>query len=211
MLFFVLRMSFWVWARRLGGLGLVLLGLVDNSPVPLPGSMDALTMVLATQERAWWPYYAAMAVLGSLIGAYMAYALGAEGSKELLEKKLPKKKAEKIYDQFQKHGFWALFIPALLPPPMPFSPFPIAAGVLKYNRRDFFLAVGLARSIRYALLAYLGSRYSEQILGFFSAYYMTLLWVVVGVAVAGVVAFLIWRKKNASQARRGKDAEVKAA
>jgi membrane protein YqaA with SNARE-associated domain len=211
MLFFVLRMSFWVWARRLGGLGLVLLGLVDNSPVPLPGSMDALTMVLATQERAWWPYYAAMATLGSLLGAYMAYALGAEGGQELLEKKLPKKRAEKVYGQFQKHGFWALFIPALLPPPVPYSPFLIAAGALKYRRRDFFLAVGLARSIRYGLLAYLGSRYSKQILGFFSAYYMTLLWIVIALAVAGVVAFLIWRKKNASRARRAKDAEVKAA
>jgi membrane protein DedA with SNARE-associated domain len=211
MLFFVLHMSFWVWARRLGGLGLVLLGLVDNSPVPLPGSMDALTMVLATQERAWWPYYAVMATLGSLIGAYMAYALGAEGGEELLEKKLPKKRAEKIYGRFQKHGFWALFIPALLPPPVPYSPFLIAAGALKYRRRDFFLAVGLARSIRYGLLAYLGSRYSKQILGFFSKYYMTLLWIVIAVAVAGVVAFLIWRKKNASQASRGKDAEVKAA
>ncbi|HET7872927.1 MAG TPA: hypothetical protein VFL42_10490, partial [Terriglobales bacterium] len=115
MLLFVLRMGLWVWVRRLGGLGLILLGLVDNSPVPLPGSMDALTVVLATQERALWPYYAAMATLGSLIGAYMAYALGAEGSKELLEKKLPQKKAEKVYARFQKHGFWTLFIPALLP------------------------------------------------------------------------------------------------
>jgi membrane protein YqaA with SNARE-associated domain len=214
MLFFVLFMSFWVWARRLGGLGLVLLGLLDNSPVPLPGSVDALTMVLATQERAWWPYYAVMAVLGSLVGAYMAYAIGAEGGKELLEKKLPKKKAEKVYSRFQKHGFWALFIPALLPPPFPFSPFPIAAGVLKYNRRDFFLAVGLARSVRYGLLAYLGSRYSKQILGFFGTYYMPLLWTVIALAVCAGIALLIWRWKSVRKgkaAQERKDVEVKAA
>src|SRR5216684_3311816 len=34
------------WLRRLGGPGLILLGLADNSVIPLPGSMDALTISL---------------------------------------------------------------------------------------------------------------------------------------------------------------------
>ena len=31
--------SLWSWLRHLGGVGLVLLGLADNSVVPLPGSV----------------------------------------------------------------------------------------------------------------------------------------------------------------------------
>src|SRR5215471_9724944 len=31
-----------VWLLRLGGLGLILLGIADNSVIPLPGSMDVL-------------------------------------------------------------------------------------------------------------------------------------------------------------------------
>lgn len=211
MLLLFLRVTWWTWVRRLGGLGLVLLGLVDSSPVPLPGSMDALTMVLSTQERAWWPYYAAMAVLGSLLGAYMTYALGSEGGKELMERKLSQKKAEKIYARFQKHGFWALFVPALLPPPIPYTPFVLAAGVLQYPRRNFFISAGLARVIRYSLLAYLGSRYSTQILGFFRTYYMPMLWILIAAAAAGAVAFFIWKRKSTGRVRREEDAGVKAA
>ena len=39
------------WVRRLGGPGLVLLGFADNSVVPLPGSMDVLTIWLAARHR----------------------------------------------------------------------------------------------------------------------------------------------------------------
>jgi hypothetical protein len=58
-----------VWLRRLGGPGLILLGIADNSVVPLPGSMDVFTIWLSARQRELWPYYAAMATLGALIGA----------------------------------------------------------------------------------------------------------------------------------------------
>src|SRR4029077_5294990 len=101
-------------------------------------------------------------------------------------------KAERIYKLFNQYGFWSLFVPALLPPPVPFSPFLLVAGALKYSRRNFFVAVGTARAIRYFLLAWLGSKYSKQIFGFFHEYYQPILWTVVAVAAAGVVAALIW-------------------
>jgi membrane protein YqaA with SNARE-associated domain len=208
MLLLLVRMSLWTWVRRLGGLGLVVLGVIDNSPFPLPGSMDALTIVLSANERAWWPYYALMAVTGSLLGGYLTYALGREGGKELMEKKLPQKQVEQIYARFEKRGFWALFIPALLPPPFPFTPFPLAAGVLEYPRRDFLIAVGLARAIRYSLLAFLGSHYSVHILSFFRRYSGPLLWLsVLLVALIGIV-FLVWRWKHKGGGKpevKGKD------
>jgi membrane protein YqaA with SNARE-associated domain len=192
----ILYLSLWSWLERLGGVGLILLGFADNSPVPLPGSMDALVIILSAHQRHWWWYYAIMAIIGSLLGGYMAYALGKESGKEALEKKIPKDKAERIYKKFEKHGFWSLFVPALLPPPMPYSPFLIAAGALKYPRLKLLAAVGLARTIRYGALAYLGSIYSKQIFGFFQKYYKTALWILIGVAVAGGVAALIWTRKR---------------
>ncbi len=60
-----------LWLGHLGGPGLILLGILDNSVVPVPGSMDVLTIVLAANQRDWWPYYAAMATVGSLIGGYL--------------------------------------------------------------------------------------------------------------------------------------------
>src|SRR5689334_9217802 len=110
MLPFVLPLTLWSWLERLGGLGLILLGFADNSPIPLPGSMDALTIILSAHQKEWWPYYASMALIGSLVGGYMAYAVGKKGGKEALERKLPKEKAHAIYNKFEKHGFWSLFV-----------------------------------------------------------------------------------------------------
>ena len=39
---------------HLGGLGPILLGLADNSLIPLPGSMDAFTIVLTTARKDLW-------------------------------------------------------------------------------------------------------------------------------------------------------------
>ena len=81
-----LSIAWWAWLERLGGIGLILLALADNSVVPLPGSMDALTVVLAAHEKDWWPYYAAMAVIGAVFGGYLTYVLGRKGGKQALEK-----------------------------------------------------------------------------------------------------------------------------
>ena len=43
--------------RHLGGFGLVILGVADNSVIPLPGSMDVLTIWLAASNRHLWWYY----------------------------------------------------------------------------------------------------------------------------------------------------------
>jgi membrane protein YqaA with SNARE-associated domain len=195
---FFLFLSLGAWLERLGGLGLILLGFADNSVVPMPGSMDALTIILSAHQKEWWAYYAAMATLGGVLGGYTTYALGEKSTEAALEKKLPKAKAERFYRLFNKYGFWSLFVPALLPPPVPFSPFLLVAGVLKYSRRNFFIAVATARAIRYFALAWLGSRYSKQIFGFFSAYYKPLFWTLIGLAVIGGIAalFWVWKRKR---------------
>ncbi len=179
------------WLERLGGLGLILVGVADTS-MAIPGSVDALTLVLSAHQRNWWPYYAAMATLGALSGAYVSYTLGRKGGKEALEKRISHKRAEQIYREFKKHGFWSLVIPALLPPPMPYTPFLLAAGALRFPRRRFFTIVGLARGLRYGLLGYLGSSYSKQIFGFLQTYYEPILWTIVGIGILGGLAGAIY-------------------
>ena len=48
------------WIFHLGGLGFIPLGLLDNSVIPLPGSMDVLTIVLSARKQELWLYYALM-------------------------------------------------------------------------------------------------------------------------------------------------------
>jgi len=73
------------WIFQLGGLGFIPLGLLDSSVIPLPGSMDVLTIVLYARKKELWFYYALMATIGSVIGGYLTYRLARKGGKETLE------------------------------------------------------------------------------------------------------------------------------
>src|SRR5215469_8974291 len=86
-----------LWFLKFGSLGVLLVGLVDNSAIPLPGGMDVLTIWLAAGHRRSWVYYAIMATIGSIAGAYLTYRLGRKGGKEALEKKLPRRRIEQSY------------------------------------------------------------------------------------------------------------------
>ena len=181
----------WRQLRHLGGIGLVLLGLVDNSVIPVTGSMDVLTIWLAARHREPWPYYALMATLGAVIGGYITYVLARKGGKEMMERKLSKRKAARFSKAFARWGFSAVAIPALLPPPFPFVAFLLAAGAMQYSRKKFLAALVLGRGIRYFVEAYLGFRYGNHILRFFNRYYIPALAILIGLAVIGTAWSLI--------------------
>src|SRR5580704_18672503 len=88
--------SIWRRLHRMGGPGLILLGIADNSVVPLTGSMDVLTIWLAARHHQPWPYYAFMATVGAVLGGYITYALARKGGKETMDRKLSKKKAARV-------------------------------------------------------------------------------------------------------------------
>jgi membrane protein YqaA with SNARE-associated domain len=187
----LLAVSTWVRLRRLGGWGLVLLGVADNSVIPLTGSMDVLTIWLAARHREPWPYYALMATIGAVIGGYITYSLARKGGKQAMERRLSKRKAAKVYQRFERWGFGAIAIPAVLPPPFPFVPFLLAAGAMQYSRLKFLGALVLGRGVRYSIAAYLGVLYGTHILRFFARYNKEAVAVLVGLAVAGGVLTLV--------------------
>ncbi|MGC1372086.1 MAG: VTT domain-containing protein [Candidatus Sulfotelmatobacter sp.] len=202
----LLAVSIWHKLRSLGGPGLVLLGIADNSVVPLTGSMDVLCIWLAARHNEPWPYYAAMATLGALIGGYITYALAHKGGKEAMEHRLSKKKADQVEKRFQRWGFWAVAIPALMPPPFPFVPFLIAAGAAQYPRKRFLGSLALGRGVRYVIEAFLGFHYGRGILHFFRQYYEPALGILIGLAVIGGVISLIeyFRYKKRRRGARSK-------
>src|ERR1700694_6306453 len=74
------------WIFHLGVLGFIPLGLLDSSVIPLPGSMDMLTIVLSAGNQGLWLYYAMMATVGSVIGGFVTYPLACTGGEETLER-----------------------------------------------------------------------------------------------------------------------------
>jgi len=173
------------WLIHLGGPSLILLGLIDNSVIPLPGSTDIVTILLAAHHRQPWFYYTIMATAGAIIGGYLTYRMARKGGKETLEKRFSKKKTARVYAIFERWGFAAVAIPALLPPPFPIVPMLLAAGAMQYPTRKFLTALAVGRGLRFTILAYLGFHYGRHIVKFFAQYYWPVLIALIVFSVAG--------------------------
>src|SRR6185312_2117709 len=108
-----------------------------------------------------------------------------------LERRLSCDKVNKIYKKFEKHGFLAVMVPALLPPPFPFVPFILAAGAMQYAPKKFLGALALGRGIRFSVLAALGAIYGRHITRFFAQYYKPTLTILAVIAAIGLAVALI--------------------
>src|SRR5260370_41370619 len=84
------------WLIHLGGPGLILLGLADNSLIPMPGSTDVVTILLAAHHRNVWVYYAMMATAGAVLGGYLTYRMARRGGKQTSGKRVLEAKTGNI-------------------------------------------------------------------------------------------------------------------
>ncbi|MGB8472702.1 MAG: VTT domain-containing protein [Candidatus Acidiferrum sp.] len=192
-----------LWLFHLGGLGLIPLGLLDNSPIPIPGTMDLATIALSAQQEKLWLYYALMATAGSLIGGFVTYRLARKGGKEALERKFSRRKVDRVCKIFGRWGFGAIAIPAFLPPPMPIVPFLFAAGAMQYPAVKFLIALAVGRISRYLLLAYFAARYGRQIIAFMEehGHPLVLAIIAVPIVVASLIFYFWGARKNKNRKR----------
>src|SRR5207244_12904939 len=90
------------WLVYWGGLGLIPVGILDDSVLPLPAGMDFLVIFLAARNpRLWW-YYALMATIGSVIGGLFTYRLARKGGKETLERYVKAGRVQSGYGAFDR-------------------------------------------------------------------------------------------------------------
>jgi membrane protein YqaA with SNARE-associated domain len=186
------------WIIHLGALGFIPLGLLDASIIPLPGSMDVLTIVLAARRADLWFYYAVMATIGSVIGEFVTYRIARRGGQDMLTKRFSPRRLKQVYGTFERWGFGAIAVPALLPPPVPLLPFILAAGALQYSPYKFIVAVTAGRFPRYCILAFLAARYGRGILKYLTSDGHVLVVIVVALLLAAAAAclFLLTRKRR---------------
>ncbi len=210
---FIWAYLFEVWRtlRRLGGLGLILMGVVDSSVIPTPGGLDALTIVLTARERDEWIYYAVMATIGSVLGGYITYRLGRKGGERALAKRLSKEKIEKVHRAFERWGFATVFVPALLPPPAPLGPFLLGAGAMNYPLPKFLASLIAARAVRFTLVAYLASVFGQRVFRFLMRHYTVMLWSLIALGVLAGIAVTIYIVRRRRQPAPEKLSEDRAA
>jgi membrane protein YqaA with SNARE-associated domain len=156
----------WIYgfAVGIGGPGLFAAAFLDSSFISLPQINDILVVLMVTKNKAWMPYYAAMATLGSVAGCYVIYYLAEKGGEAFLRKRVHARNIDRGLAVYRRHGVLALVVPALLPPPAPFKLFVLMAGVADVPPMKFVTAIAAARGARYLVLGLLAVRYGDAAL-----------------------------------------------
>jgi membrane protein YqaA with SNARE-associated domain len=152
------------WLTHMGPFGLFFVAVIDSSiiPLPLPGSTDLLLLWLVAY-RGDPSLLATCAIAGSILGGYTTWHIGRRGGEAALRRYIPARLHGRIVIWVEHHPVLAVFIPALLPPPIPLLPFALASGALGVSRSRFLLVFGLARILRYSFIAWLGLTYGRGI------------------------------------------------
>jgi membrane protein YqaA with SNARE-associated domain len=207
------------WAIQLGVLGLFLVSVLDSSiiPLPVPGTTDLLLLWLVSHNGNPW-LLAGSAITGSLIGGYTSWKIGKQGGQAALERWVPARILKRIVGWVEGHPVLSVFLPAILPPPIPLSPFLLSAGALGVTRKAFLLAFASARTMRYAFVAWMAVAYGRHIVrlwaGTLERWSAPLLWIFAAVVVSGVclgiVKFRSQGNSAPAQDRPGEPAAARA-
>jgi membrane protein YqaA with SNARE-associated domain len=192
--------------RRMGGVGLLLLGVL-SSVLPLPGSVELVTILLSARHRDVWWYYALMATAGTVIGGYIPFHLGWTGGTQMLARRLSQKQAETWTRRLYAWGFGAIVFSGLLPPPLPSTPLLLAAGAVHYPRQRFIAALTLGRGLRFALLALLASIYRRKAVRLMNRAVIPM--IVIGVL--ATVGYALWLWYQGWSHRRAEAARIAGA
>lgn len=145
--------------------GVFLVSIVDSSfvPLPVPGITDIMIILLAAQRHSWI-LLVLFATAGSALGGYFSYQVGHSGGMAFLEKHVPPRIFKRVCEWMENHAILSVALPAVLPPPMPLSPFVLAAGALNMSRKKFLITFTISRALRHAAAAWLGIHYGRHIL-----------------------------------------------
>lgn len=148
--------------RHLGAFGLFLLAIADSTHIPTFAGPDILTAILAARQRDPWYFYAAVATVGSVIGAYITFRTARKAGLDYLNRKFGQRKVAGVLRFFERWGTGALLFSAVVPFPFPTSALFAAAGVLDHPLRTFLLVVALGRAIRYGAIAAIAAHYGRR-------------------------------------------------
>ena len=192
------RVVEWVMgvALALGGPGLFLLAFLDSSFLSFPQVVDLLMMGLVTHQKERLLYYALMPTLGSLGGCLVLYYIARKGGEAFLRKRFHERHVDRAMAMFRKYGLLAVAIPSILPPPVPFKVFVLAAGVANVRPFDFIMAVLIGRGIRYFGEGLLAVWYGDRAVAFLRENTRPVGIALAIIVVAFAVGWTIWRRRS---------------
>ncbi len=142
---------------------MILVGAADSSLLSLPEINDIITVTRVAKNPSEVWFFPLFPAIGSVLGCMLLYEIARRGH-DSITKRFHPAAVQRVELIFRHWGFFALAIPALLPPPLPFKIFVATAGALGYPRTRFAITVMVARTVRYYFWGFAAWIYREEVL-----------------------------------------------
>ena len=186
------------WLIAYGWLGLFGISLVDSAGVPLPGGPDAAMILLSANAHAMMPVFALAATVGSTIGCTLLYLVARRAGSAALKRVSPERR-DRIENLLGRFDMVAVMVPAVLPPPFPFKPFVLSAGVFKLKVPRFVAAIFIGRAARFLIEGWLAIKFGEEAGSIIKRNGLTVL-AVVAIIVVVIFALKLYRARRVQSA-----------
>lgn len=181
---------------------MVIIGALDSSLLSLPEINDYLVVGRCYRDNSAVFYFPLFAAGGSVLGCWLLYSIMRRGGQALLRKRFKPESIQRVERAYERFGFLAIAIPAILPPPLPFKIFVATAGTLEYPRWKFLLTVMLARSFRYYVEGILAVFYGQRVLLFLRDNGLVIVSIAGTVVVMGLLIYVLFNRRRARAAAR---------
>ena len=175
---------------------MVIIGALDSSLLSLPEINDYLVVGRCIKYPTAVFYFPLFAAFGSVLGCWLLYSIMRRGGQALLRKRFKQESIKRVERAYERFGFFAIAVPAILPPPLPFKIFVATAGTLEYPRWKFLLTVMIARSFRYYVEGTLAVFYGRRVLSFMRDNGLIIVSVVAGLVVIGVLVYALVNRQR---------------
>ena len=179
---------------------MVLIGALDSSLLSLPEINDYLVVGRCYKYPSAAFYFPLFAASGSVLGCLLLYTIMRRGGQALLRKRFKPESIKRVERAYERFGVFAIAIPAILPPPLPFKIFVATAGTLEYPRWKFLLTVMIARSVRYYVEGVLAVFYGRRVLLFMKDNGLVILSIVATLAVIAVLVYYLINRRRTARA-----------
>ena len=179
---------------------MIIIGALDSSLLSLPEINDYLVVGRCFRHPHAAFYFPLFAAAGSVLGCHVLYTIVRRGGQAVLRKRFNLQSIKRVERAYERFGFLAIGIPAILPPPLPFKIFVATAGALEYPRWKFLLTVMIARSLRYYVEGVLAVFYGRRVLLFIKDNGLVIVSIVATLVLVGGIVYLIVNRRRTAAA-----------
>jgi len=185
---------------------MVFVGALDSSLLSIPEVNDYITIARVAHNPNEVYYFPIFPAIGSVIGCLILYRIAMRGE-QYISKRFHPKHLDRVKELYRKWGVFALVIPSLLPPPMPFKIFVASAGALGYPVGRFAIVIFVSRLVRYYFWGILAFFFREEVKRMLDWLGENLLAVLGALIITTIVFFIV---SMLMEKAKGRTSEAKA-